>query len=109
MSAEKGGLTQESMLSVTQEEFASFIKAMARAREGKTGKPFYCPVCTNEHWVAYPYPDKIGMPVVIANPIPSAQHRSVWYFPISCKTCGYAINLDAITVTKHILKLRESK
>lgn len=107
MNAEKGSLLQDSMLSITQEELAVFITGMVRSREEKTGSCFDCPVCTNEHWMAYPYPDRPGMPVIVASPIPSAQHRSVWYFPICCSRCGYAINLDASTVTKQILKLRE--
>ncbi|EPC8058575.1 TPA: hypothetical protein ACV98Q_002252 [Yersinia enterocolitica] len=93
---------------VTIDELMNFINSTIRRPEGKSGNSLQCAICQTDSWTLTPYPGDVKKPVITSHPIPFSQQRAIWYFSFSCENCGYTIFLDAQTVTKSIVKGRES-
>jgi len=93
---------------VTNEELIEHLNTLIRRPDGKSGNSLECAICQTDAWILTPYPEDNTRPVIASTPIPFSQNRATWYFPLSCENCGYTIFLEAQTVTRAVIKRRES-
>lgn len=61
-----------------------------------------CAVCGKDDWQLRSYPNDLNRPMLLAQPIPQSKNLACWFFPVSCKNCGYTIYFDAQTVTEKL-------
>jgi hypothetical protein len=98
----------EATQTVKIDELMKFLNSSIRRPSGVTGNSLLCAICQTDSWILTPYPGDVTRPIITAHPIPFSNNRAQWYFPLSCGNCGYTIFFDAQTVTKSVLKRRES-
>lgn len=94
---------QESILALSIDEVVDFlIKTLDHSDPEKFAD---CAVCGKDDWQLRNFPEEVTRPMLVAHPIPYSKNLACWYFPISCKNCGYTMFFDAkLFVEKFNLK-----
>lgn len=98
---------QDITASITSDELIAYLKKIQESDKNRDVK-FECHYCKSEEWLIKPYPGDADRPLLVAHPIPQ-KNLSAWYFPVSCRECGYAMFFDAQLVAVAIEKQRKKE
>lgn len=98
---------QDLTLSVTAVELIGYLKKVLEP-VGREKTKFECHFCKSDDWMLKPFPGETDKPLVVAHPIPQ-KNLSDWYFPVSCRECGYTMFFDAQKVSFAIEKQRNEE
>lgn len=95
---------QDITTSITSDELIAYLKKVLEA-DGDDEAKFECHYCKSKEWLIKAYPGDADRPLLVAHPIPQ-KNLSAWYFPVSCRECGYTMFFDGQFVTRAIDKQR---
>ncbi|ATM86715.1 hypothetical protein [Yersinia frederiksenii] len=96
---------QELTLALPSEKVVKFLLKTANHHDPE--KFMDCALCCKDDWQLRSSPDDVSKAILVAQPIPNSKNFACWYFPISCKNCGYTIYFDAQTVAEKLNQKEE--
>lgn len=95
---------QDLTLSVTADELIGYLKRILEPVD-KEKTHFECHFCKSNEWIIKNFPGDSERPLLVSHPIPQ-KNLSAWYFPVSCRECGYTMFFDGQSLTVAIDKQR---